>query len=298
MLTLTSPQVVQETALRWKKDGKKIAFVPTMGALHDGHLKLVEAAKALGNKVIVSIFVNPLQFGPTEDLKKYPRPIESDSAKLEKLEIDVLFHPSEKEFYPEHFSTRVNVSKLTDALCGNFRPGHFEGVATVCLKLFQITQADFAIFGEKDFQQLRVLQQLASDLNLPLAVVPHPILRDADGLALSSRNAYLSSEQREKALKLSAAGRAAMKRYFEYPRSTVKDVLSTAAAVLEVPGIRIEYLELASENNLTPATHDTLISDISFPRLFMAAWVGETRLIDNQPLDRRSDAMDAPENIA
>lgn len=295
MLTLSSPQVVQETVLRWKRDGKKIAFVPTMGALHDGHLALVESAKQLADKVIVSIFVNPLQFAPTEDFSNYPRPIESDSAKLEKLAVDVLFNPSEKEFYPETFVTQVKIGRLTEHLCGKFRPGHFDGVATVCLKLFEITQSDYAIFGEKDFQQLRVLQQLAADLNLPLAIVPHPTMRESDGLAMSSRNAYLDENQRALAVRISQGARAAMRHFQAHPQATAGEVLSAAAGLLEHPDIRIEYLEIASESDLVPVKLTVRLADIATPRLFFALRVGATRLIDNQPLDLRYEVLDSPE---
>jgi pantoate--beta-alanine ligase len=300
MLTLSSPQVVQETALRWKMDGKKVAIVPTMGALHEGHLALVAAAKALAPKVIVSIFVNPLQFGPKEDFNKYPRPLDADTEKLQRLDVDVLFNPSDKEFYPETFVTQVKVAKITDALCAKFRPGHFEGVATVCLKLFQITQADFAVFGEKDYQQLRVLQQLTADLNLPLTIVPHVTIREPDGLALSSRNAYLSSTERTQALALHRACRTATALLMEKPSSTVGDLLDQAARVLEFPEARIEYLEIASETDLQTQPRSTKLLDIPSPRLFMAVWLGKTRLIDNQPLDfrLREGLMHSPERLA
>lgn len=287
MIALHSPQIVQETVLRWKKDGKKVAFVPTMGALHAGHLALVEAAKSLAPKVIVSIFVNPLQFAQGEDLSKYPRTLEADSDLLEKLDVDVLFAPSEKEFYAEDFVTQVRVGKLTEHLCGKFRPGHFEGVATVCLKLFQITQADFAIFGEKDFQQLRVISQMTSDLNLPLSVVPYPTVREADGLARSSRNVYLSAEERALAARIPQATKAANDAYRAHPSANVGSVLAAAAAALETPGIRIEYLEVASEKDLVPCDKALAMRDIFLPRLFLAARIGHTRLIDNTALDLR-----------
>lgn len=287
MIALHSPQIVQETVLRWKKDGKKVAFVPTMGALHAGHLALVEAAKLLAPKVIVSIFVNPLQFAQGEDLSKYPRTLETDSDLLESLDVDVLFAPTEKEFYAEDFVTQVRVGKLTDHLCGKFRPGHFEGVATVCLKLFQITQADFAVFGEKDFQQLRVIQQMTSDLNMPLSIVPYPTVREADGLARSSRNVYLSAEERALAARIPSATKAANDAYRAHPSANVGSVHGAAAAALETQGIRIEYLAIASEKDLVPCDKAQAMADIFLPRLFLAARIGNTRLIDNCALDLR-----------
>lgn len=294
MLSLSSPQVMQETALRWKQEGKRLALVPTMGALHEGHLALVRAARSLADKVVVSIFVNPLQFGPSEDFARYPRSFEQDSNKLEELGVDVLFSPSDKEFYPDGFVTRVSVSQLTENLCGKFRPGHFEGVATVCIKLFNTTQADVAVFGEKDFQQLRVLQQLSADLNLPLGIIPHPTIRDADGLALSSRNRYLSDTQRNAALRIPKATAAALEAT-QSPTATVAQVLMAASHWLESPDTRIQYLDVVSETNLVPVSPETPISTILLPRLCLAIWVGPTRLIDNVELVRRTLLLDSPE---
>src|SRR5262249_13763307 len=156
--------------LRWKLESP-IAFVPTMGCLHEGHVALIRRAKELAKRVVVSIFVNPMQFSPGEDFEKYPRAFEADKELLEKEGVDLLFAPTVKDLYPEGFSTKISVGEITDRLCGKFRPGHFDGVATVCLKLFEITRCDFAVFGEKDFQQLRVIQQMTADLNLPVAII-------------------------------------------------------------------------------------------------------------------------------
>jgi pantoate--beta-alanine ligase len=283
MLVLHSPQVIQEMTLRWKRDSK-IAFVPTMGALHEGHLRLVETAKRLGQKTIVSIFVNPLQFGAGEDFDAYPRALDADAEKLQELGIDLLVAPSMKDFYPEGFLSRVRVDKLTDHLCGASRPGHFEGVATVCLKLFQITQADFAVFGEKDFQQLRVLQQMAQDLNLPMTVVPEPIVRESDGLAMSSRNRYLSPEQRAYAAHIPTAWRRAQAVATGRKDATVGDVLTAAANELESVPLTIDYLAVASERTLVPATREMRLAHVPLPRLFIAIKNGKTRLIDNASL--------------
>jgi len=286
MLTLSSPQVVQETVLRWKKE-QKIAFVPTMGALHHGHLALVEMAKKYGNRVIVSIFVNPLQFGPKEDFKKYPRPIEDDTAKLEEAGADLLFVPDALDFYPAGFDSRVKVGALSESLCGQSRPGHFEGVATVCLKLFQITQPDFAIFGEKDYQQLRVLQQMAFDFNLPLAIVPHPIVREADGLALSSRNRFLNEEQRNHARLLPEALREVQAWATSHPETSVGDLIEKVRAHWAGAPIREDYIQIASAKDLKPCAPDVRVESILNPRLFLAAFVGDTRLIDNGDLSRK-----------
>ncbi len=282
MLVLHSPQVIQEMALKWRQDSK-IAFVPTMGCLHEGHLKLVESAKRFGQKTIVSIFVNPLQFGPTEDLDKYPRTFEDDCRSLEALDIDLLVAPSVRDLYPEGFNTRVRVDGLTQHLCGASRPGHFEGVATVCLKLFQITQAHFALFGEKDFQQLRVLQQMTQDLNLPVTIVPEPIVRENDGLAMSSRNRYLTEEQRSSAAHIPQATRRALEAASR-SGATVNQVVNAAATALEATSLSIEYLHIAPERTLVPSENATLISDIPMPRLFLAVRAGQTRLIDNLSL--------------
>ncbi len=283
MLVLNSPQVVQEMTMRWKLDSK-VAFVPTMGALHEGHLQLVETAKRFGQKVVVSIFVNPLQFGPNEDFEKYPRTFDADSEKLESAGVDLLFAPSPRELYSEGFLSRVRVDTLGDALCGASRPGHFEGVATVCMKLFQITQADFAVFGQKDFQQLRIIQQMCEDLNLPVAIVPEPTVREPDGLALSSRNRYLSEEERRWAAHIPVACRHAKAVALSRPDVTVGDVLSAAMRELESAPLEFDYVEVAPERTLKPALSDAPLESVPMPRLFLAVRAGKTRLIDNIPL--------------
>ena len=193
---------MKEISKFWKRQGFKIAFVPTMGFLHGAHLALVKKAKELGDKTVVSIFVNPLQFGPKEDFREYPRDLERDLALLEKEKVDAVFIPETEEMYPPDFQTYVEVTKLTTGLCGAFRPGHFKGVTTVVLKLFNIVNPDIAIFGEKDYQQLQVIKQMIKDLNLDIEIVAHPTVREKDGLAMSSRNIYLSSAERESAISL------------------------------------------------------------------------------------------------
>jgi len=283
MLTLQSPEVVQETTLRWKRESK-IAFVPTMGALHEGHLRLVRRAKDLAPKVIVSIFVNPLQFSKGEDFEKYPRTLEADAAKLEAEGVDLLFTPTREDLYPANFSTKIQVTGLSDALCGAHRPGHFDGVATVCFKLFEITQADFAVFGEKDFQQLRVLQQLTADMNLPLFIVPHATVREEDGLAMSSRNRFLTPEERAKAARIPEVLRQVKATLHSHPEFPVDEILAPAKARLEEVGLRLDYLNIASERDLRPVPGATLGKTVTDPRVFVAARLGTTRLIDNLSL--------------
>ena len=183
-----------------REEGKTIAFVPTMGYFHEGHLALMKRARELGDEVVVSIFVNPTQFGPKEDLERYPRDIERDIGLARSQGVDCIFHPDAKEMYPPGFDTWVEVPGLSNRLCGASRPGHFRGVATVVLKLFNIVWPHVALFGQKDYQQLKIIQKMVKELDLPIDVVPHPIVREPDGLAMSSRNTYLSKEERKSAL--------------------------------------------------------------------------------------------------
>ncbi|MBI4405864.1 MAG: pantoate--beta-alanine ligase [Deltaproteobacteria bacterium] len=283
MMILNSPQVVQQTVLRWKQQ-YKIAFVPTMGCLHEGHLQLIRKAKELGHKTVVSIFVNPLQFGPAEDLKNYPRPFEEDVEKLELLSVDVLFAPKEADLYPECFCTQVKVQGLDEYLCGHLRPGHFEGVATVCLKLFQITAPDYAVFGEKDFQQLRIIQRMVEDLNLPISIVAHPIVREQDGLAMSSRNRYLSPEERQVAAHFPQAMSEARQYFLNHGTCSVEEIVGCFRRRLAETVLQPDYVEIASGRDLVPQLPSVPVSSIMMPRLFAAVKVGKTRLIDNMSL--------------
>jgi len=283
MLVLTSPQIMQETANRWRLESR-VALVPTMGALHEGHLSLMKRAKELGQKCIVSIFVNPLQFGKGEDFEKYPRPFDEDIKKAESVGVDCIFAPSARDFYPDGYSTKVTIAGLTEHLCGASRPGHFDGVATVCTKLFQATQADFAVFGEKDFQQLRVIQTLVSDLNLPVSIVAHPTLREEDGLALSSRNRYLSEDERQRATVIPVGIEAARTIARTRREVTAGDVILPFKERLTHAGLKIDYVEICPERDLIPARPETPLESITKPRLFVAAKAGDTRLIDNAPL--------------
>jgi pantoate--beta-alanine ligase len=276
-----SPDLVRDPAALaacvagWKEAGAVVGVVPTMGALHEGHLSLVRAARAECGRVIVTIFVNPTQFNSSADLAAYPRTEEADRALLAPLGVDAVFAPAAEAVYPPGFATDVRVGGITAPLEGVFRPGHFEGVATVVAKLFGMTRADRAYFGEKDWQQLQVVRRMAADLNLPVTVVGCPTLREPDGLARSSRNARLSPEARRIAAALPRALRAAGAAL--RGGAPAAAALAEARAALEAAGFeRVEYLDLCDGATLAPL-------DRAAPgaRLFVAAWAGGVRLIDN-----------------
>ena len=262
---------------KWRKAGQRIALVPTMGALHQGHLSLVALAKELADRVVVSIFVNPIQFGPREDFHLYPRDETGDLDKLAAAGADLVFAPDVAEMYPQGFSTRVNVGDLTEDLCGAARPNHFDGVATVVAKLLLQCAPDIAIFGEKDYQQLLVIKRLARDLNIPVEIVGGPIVREKDGLALSSRNAYLSPAERRIAPLLHrtiaevaadlAKGRGA------------DDAAEAGRFKLEAAGFRVNYVAVRDPKTLKP-----LHGPVKQARVLAAAFLGKTRLIDNVPV--------------
>ena len=283
MLILNSPQVTQETCLRWKQE-HTLALVPTMGCLHEGHLKLVNLAKELASRVVVSIFVNPLQFGPGEDFEKYPRVFDSDVEKLEALGVDLLFYPSVKDLYPDGFATKIHVGEIAERLCGQFRPGHFDGVATVVLKLFEISCCNLAVFGEKDFQQLKVLQQITRDLNLPVGIIPHPIVRDTDGVALSSRNSYLSPDERSWAQTIPKTLNHLRQVAIENPRLTINELKTQGLSLLSQVPLKVQYLEVTHGEQLLPSQSDQSLTELSLPRLLLAVYAGSTRLIDNMAM--------------
>jgi pantoate--beta-alanine ligase len=262
-----------------RRDGQRIAFVPTMGFLHEAHLRLVRDGKKRGDRVVVSIFVNPTQFSPNEDFAVYPRDFERDRRLLDKENVDVLFHPSVREMYPEGYQTHVAVAGLSLFLCGAHRPGHFQGVATVVAKLFNIVRPDVAVFGEKDYQQLQMIRRLVRDLNYDIEVVGHPIVREADGLAMSSRNIYLSPEERQAALCLSRSlSRAACM----VKRGEIRGGIITEAVregIEKEPLARVEYVTLCDSATLRP------VEEIQESALLaLAVRIGKTRLIDNQIL--------------
>jgi pantoate--beta-alanine ligase len=281
MKLLHTIEETREEVAQARREGKIIGFVPTMGALHEGHLTLVEHAREVCGFVVVSIFVNPTQFGLSEDLDDYPRTLESDAHKCEQAGVDLIFAPSPAEMYPRGFDTWVEVNGPTEMLEGALRSEHFRGVTTVCAKLFNITNPDFAFFGKKDYQQLTVIRKMVRDLNMPLTVVPVDTVRERDGLAKSSRNVYLSSAERNAALALSCALRD-VKEVFDSGECrvlTLKRIAENMIAAESMP--RIDYVEIVDAETLTP------IDEIIKPAvLLLAVKIGSTRLIDNIELWR------------
>jgi pantoate--beta-alanine ligase len=262
-----------------RRDGRRVAVVPTMGALHEGHLALVRHARARADVVILTIFVNPTQFGPNEDLSRYPRDEEGDLAKARPAGIDLAFCPPPEAMYRPGAQTFVEVRELQKPLCGASRPGHFAGVATVVSKLFHITKPHVAVFGEKDYQQLAIIRRMVRDLDFDVAIESVPIVREADGLALSSRNAYLSPEQRVAALSLSRGLAAAEAAFVAGERDTTA-LLAAARAPIEAESLaRIDYVELRDADELTD-----IVRVERKAVLAIAAFVGTTRLIDNRVL--------------
>ena len=277
---------MKEATRQAREQSHVIGLVPTMGALHEGHLSLVRAAKKECSRVYASIFVNPKQFGPNEDFAKYPRAFESDAARFAELGVDALFAPTPEEIYPTGFSTYVNVEGISDRLEGHSRPGHFRGVATVVLKLFEIVQPDFAYLGRKDAQQVAILQQMARDLNLTVQIVVCPIVREADGLALSSRNAYLNAEERRAATVLNRALQAVREKLALGNRDTPELQNTMRAAFEKEPLARLDYAEIVSADNFEPTAH---VSRTSY--VLVAAHVGKTRLLDNMLVEATSSGQ-------
>ncbi len=281
MDTIQSLTEMYHRAAHWKRQGLKIALVPTMGCLHEGHLSLMRKAGASADRVIVSIFVNPMQFGPHEDFDAYPRQLQNDCLLAEKEGVDTIFCPETKAMYGENFQTAISVKKLSQGMCGADRPGHFDGVATVVTKLLHSTVADVAIFGEKDFQQLAIIKQLVADLNFPVEIVGCPIVREADGLAMSSRNKYLQGEARSQALCLYRAIMAAKARVAKGQRDvTAASIIDETARIVAEAGASLEYAVVVNEHSLQP---EVLIGNGSV--LALAAKIGGVvRLIDNAKL--------------
>ena len=269
-------QDLRKRLAAWRKAGESVALVPTMGALHEGHLSLVTLAKSKADRVVVSIFVNPIQFGPREDFGTYPRDEAGDLKKLGDAGVDLVFAPEAAEMYPEDFKTLIKIGDLTEGLCGAARPNHFDGVATVVAKLLMQCGPDIAIFGEKDYQQLLVVKQLVRDLNIPVEIVGAPIVREADGLALSSRNVYLSPEQRKIAplLHQTISGVAAD---LTQGRGC-DDAVVAARFKLDAAGFRVDYVAVRDPDTLKP-----LSGLVKRARVLAAAYLGKTRLIDNVP---------------
>lgn len=280
MKTVRTIAELRQAVAGWKMSGEKSTLVPTMGALHEGHLEIIRMARTLAQRTIVSIFVNPIQFNNPSDLANYPRTLEADSRLLDTAGVDLLFAPEQSDMYPEGFSTKVSVARLSDGLCGAFRPGHFEGVATVVAKLFNQSGADFAVLGEKDYQQLHVVRRMTIDLDIPISIVAHPTVREPDGLAMSSRNTRLTPDERQVAPELARqlyraadafrAGKAAAGIYTE-----------ARTAILSAGFSSVEYFELRAERDLMP------LQSLTEPaRLLVAANLGRVRLIDNIPVTR------------
>ena len=274
-ITVRTVSDLRSHLAKWRKTSDSVALVPTMGALHQGHLSLVVLAKTKCDHVVASIFVNPMQFGPREDFETYPRDEASDLDKLAKAGADLVFIPDTAEMYPQDFSTHVKVSDLTEDLCGAARPNHFEGVATVVAKLLLQCTPDIAIFGEKDYQQLLVIRRLVRDLNMQVEIVGGPIVRESDGLALSSRNAYLSAEQRKTAPLL-------YKTIHDVAAVLAQGEGADAAAEagrfkLEAAGFRVDYVAVRDPDTLKPLSGPVKPGT----RVLAAAYLGKTRLIDN-----------------
>ncbi len=263
-----------------RRDGKRLGLVPTMGALHQGHLSLVRAAKAQCDVVAVSIFVNPTQFGPNEDFTKYPRTFEKDRDFLEKEGVDLIFAPSVDEMYPPNAATYVTVEGLSNKLCGKSRPGHFRGVTTVVSELFHIVEPDVAFFGQKDAAQVAITRRMVRDLNFPVEIVVCPIVREADGLAMSSRNSYLDPQQRKSALVLYRSLMQVQKQFEGGTHNSAKLIANAKEVFAEEPSVRLDYIEIVDPDTLDGLT------DLSQPALVaVAAFVGKTRVIDNITLN-------------
>jgi pantoate--beta-alanine ligase len=286
METIRTISWMKETAQQARAGNHVIGFIPTMGALHEGHISLIRRARTECSRVYASIFLNPTQFGPDEDLSKYPRTFAADVEKLSAAGVDVLFAPDAKGIYPAEFRTYVTVEGLSDRLEGQSRPGHFRGVATVVLKLFEIVQPHFAFFGRKDAQQVRILQQMTSDLNLNTEIVVCPIVREADGLALSSRNAYLNSEERRAATVLYRSLSEAQTEV----NAGIRDALQLKTAIRRILSseslARVDYAEIVDTGTLEPVVR----IDARSVYALLAVHVGKTRLIDNLLIEAAPDS--------
>lgn len=272
----TRIDAVRAQVKQWKREGKSVGFVPTMGYLHEGHGSLIEAARRENDKVVVSIFVNPMQFGPSEDLASYPRDLEKDSKLCESLGVDLIFHPEPEEMYHPGFSSFVDMTVLTEELCGLSRPVHFRGVCTVVSKLFHIVQPDRAYFGQKDAQQLAVIRHMVEDLNMDLEIVGCPIIREEDGLAKSSRNTYLSPEERKAALVLSRSIALGQKLVEDGEQDARRVIAAMKEMIEKEPMARIDYVKAVDGRTMQR------ITNVQKPMLVaIAVYIGSTRLIDN-----------------
>ena len=280
MITTSSIKKIRSLVLKAKKNRKKIGFVPTMGALHKGHLSLVKSARKQCNYVVVSIFVNPTQFGKNEDFSKYPRSLKKDEALLKKEKVDTVFYPKVVDMYPKNFSTYVNEVSLSKGLCGKSRPGHFRGVTTVVNKLFNIVNPDIAYFGQKDYQQAQVIKRMADDLNIPIDIKVLPIVRESDGLAMSSRNQYLNETQRKKSLSL-YKGLREVRQAIKKGQRDVAQLVKILKSTFRKNGItKIDYVKIVDAVSL-----EELKKIKGKVVVMIAAFVGKTRLIDNEVIN-------------
>ena len=276
-LVIKDIYLMKETINRLKKKNKTIGFVPTMGYLHDGHLSLIKCSKKENDITVISIFINPIQFGQNEDLERYPRDIERDLRLCQQEKVDYIFYPSVNQMYPDGFSTYVTVEGITEGLCGAFRPGHFKGVATIVCKLFNIIKPDRAYFGKKDYQQFKVVQKMVKELNLDVQIIGCPIVREMDGLAMSSRNKYLSSKERQSASILYEALQEGRRLFYKGEVNPEKIKKHMINLIQSVPYVRqIQYIEIIDPETLKPRNFVTK-GDV----IVLAVFIGETRLIDN-----------------
>ena len=275
MKVIRTIKEMQETADAIRRE-KRIGFVPTMGYLHEGHLALVRKARELTDVVVASIFVNPIQFGPTEDLARYPRDFERDHKLLEAERTDIIFYPDYKEMYPDGYTTYVQVRGLEDYLCGQTRKGHFVGVATVVAKLFNVVKPHVAVFGQKDYQQLTIIERMVKDLNMDIEIIGYPTVREKDGLAMSSRNTYLSSDEHEKALLIHASIRKLQELVKAGERSAQALKAEAGKVLSSSNGIEIEYISISDPNTLVEA--EIIEKKAVYA---VAVRIGKTRLIDN-----------------
>lgn len=284
MEIIRSIKEMQGLTRQLRATGRRIAFVPTMGYLHAGHVQLLQEGKKRGNCLVLSIYVNPTQFGAGEDFEKYPRNMDRDAELAGAAGVDIIFCPENRDMYPEHYQTFINVEEVTQHLCGQARPGHFRGVTTVCCKLFHIVSPHTAIFGKKDFQQLVAIRRMVQDLNLDLEIIGMPTVREADGLAMSSRNTYLQAAERTAALSLSQSLLLAKDLYENGERDAARILTAVTHHLEKSPLVRLEYAKICAVDSLQDLPH--LVKEAV---LALAVKVGPTRLIDNyifgEPLD-------------
>ncbi|MGQ9534132.1 MAG: pantoate--beta-alanine ligase [bacterium] len=276
MRKVSKIKVLREILDPVKKKGQKVGFVPTMGYLHEGHLSLIRIAHKNCNFVVSSIFVNPIQFGPNEDFNRYPRDLKRDEALLKKEKVDLLFYPSVKEMYADDYKTYVEVSELSSILCGKSRPGHFRGVATAVLKLFNIIKPDIAVFGEKDYQQAIIIKRMVKDLNLDVKIIMGPIVRENDGLAMSSRNIYLSPEERADATILYQSLKWAKELFYKENIKSPEYIINKMRQMIEAKNGRVDYIAVVDKDDLRPVKFIK-----KGDRILLAVFFGRTRLIDN-----------------